>query len=665
MVNVPRKAVYISIGYLFGGFASFYLELNESLLLLFTLALLLALSLLLRSSYKEKAMLVLLSSIIAISVSLITITGKVLPLEKLDGETVACEGKIIEATETDSSSLTVSGTVNGIPCKFIASVNDFGGSVGDEISFMGVASAFEDSPFFNSRSYYYTDGIYLFVTCTGELETESPSFSLRREVSEYSRFCSNRIRSLSTSESGNILSAMTLGDTTLISDEARLYMNRVGIGHIISVSGLHVSAAAALVMILLKKLRVPKTVYLLLAEAVVVLYTVFTGFRISCIRAAIMFSVYIISRLINRPSDSLNTVSVAALIIMVSEPFAAADVSLLLSLAGVFAVAVVAPFVTALFKVRSKILSSLFASLCASLITFPAITLFFDEVSLISPLANLLLVPTATIPLYLTMAFCTLGCPFWAEALPIVSGKIIDLIVFLSKELSKISFSYLPTKSESSLLIIALGLFSVLAAVLFFKKKKIALYVTISACAVLCVSQLLATLPNDEVYLDVIVSNGNSSMLLRKDDECIIIDMSGRTSDKHSKARVRDIQRLGLKKTLAVIINNENPEFSYPYYLKCAPEAVLLPENTYVYESLSKQNLKTIPEELECFGLKLRVYEKLVVISDGKKEFLISTSGQSFESDCGLYLIDNLVIYKDLKDTIIYEGDTEIRFRLK
>ena len=301
---MPRKTVYISVGFLSGLFLSFHLEMRYVTLVIALLGVMALLSIFLKSAVRSRALLISCAALTAILYSQIFTHFRLMPLEALDGETVAVEGVVTESTMSDSSRVVIKGNVNGIPCRVSAYISEFSGDIGDSVSFNATAEAFESSALFDERSYYLPDGIYLSVGNISDITVTTPSratFStlLRR----YSRFCADRLREIIGGDSGDLICAMATGDRTFLSDDVRLAINRSGLGHVIAVSGLHVSVACAFILIVFKKLKISRRIAVIPAGMLVLAFVVFSGLKISAIRAAVMMGVYILSTLSRRRAD--------------------------------------------------------------------------------------------------------------------------------------------------------------------------------------------------------------------------------------------------------------------------------------------------------------------------------------------------------------------------
>lgn len=651
---MKRKAVIAASGFFFGAFVSYHLGVPEMIIFMILLLVCIILAAFLPQPRRTACMFAAFCALLASAYSFCNFAFVISELEALDGQTVPIIGTVTDYTASDRSYVTVSGSVNGIECKLTTYINNFSGDFGDTVSFEGKVSALSDSPFFNTKSIYYAKGIYLRASVEGDLEITEGGATVTSMLREYSEKVANSIRTYVGGEAGDILSAMVCGDSSYIDDETSLTLSRSGIRHVIAVSGLHVSVVAAAVMFVLHKLRCPKVVSAVITESVVILFVIFAGGRVSCVRAAIMMSVYIISALSRRKADPLNTLSVAALVIMLFDPNVAADPSFCLSLAGTFGVSVASSSLGEMLGVKNGLTKLALACVCASFCTTPFLFLWFNDVSLISPITNMIFVPISSAALCLGFAFCVVGCTPAAAFLIKLAGNLVDITLYCCERISKLKFSYLPTGLVNQAALVTVMTVTFFAA-MFFKRKPKALAVSLvtSMCLSICACTF-STLPDDTLMLDILCEDGNCVVLLRKNKECIIIEINGASELKDECDDV--IQRYGITDVLAVAVNSRG-ESGYSAYsgMSVTPDIIYLPSDSYIFSG--DVVFDVLPESLGVFGLDIRLRDGLAVFSQNGKSVAISVGGYyEVGTECNICVLDDLCVVSE-QDTIIYEGD--------
>ncbi len=246
---------------------------------------------------------------------------------------------------------------------------------------------------------------------------------LRTMLEHFRDLIRNTILEKAPGTEGKIIQAMILGDQKEIPREVMEKFNRTGTTHIIAISGFNIGMVAVFALFLARLCL--KAEYLLLrwnmarismlfAILVVILYTFIAGAGISVVRASIMVMVFLGAIILNREGDLYNALALAAFLILILTPYSLFDISFQLSFAAVASLIFFMPKWLALLpaplpkeaagQTREWILrqihkalrgSAIFflVSLSATLGTLPLILLYFNRLSLITLLANLICVP--------------------------------------------------------------------------------------------------------------------------------------------------------------------------------------------------------------------------------------------------------------------------------
>lgn len=205
-----------------------------------------------------------------------------------------------------------------------------------------------------------------------------------------------------------VLSALTLGDKTDLSESVRESYSVAGVSHVLALSGLHIGLLYALAFFLLRPLllggqsgRVLRSLLLIL---LLWLFAFFTGLSPSVVRSAAMFSIWALADLCGRQSFSLNTLALTAWLMLLVRPVWLFDVGFQLSFAAVLSILLFQPFLFRLCPVRHRAGTYLWGlvsvSVAAQLGTAPLVLFYFSRFSTHFLLTNLLVVPLVTLILY-------------------------------------------------------------------------------------------------------------------------------------------------------------------------------------------------------------------------------------------------------------------------
>ena len=236
-----------------------------------------------------------------------------------------------------------------------------------------------------------------------------------------------------------LLYAMTLGWKTGLASEVYEPFMHSGTMHIFAISGLHVALIAGILIALLRLIRIPRRWCGLAVVPLLWFYTAATGWQPSAIRASIMMSVIILGWITARPTDLINSLAAAALLILIWEPQQLFLASFQLSFCVVLSIALLTPPIE---KLCNKLLAhdpliprealpwwrrwaepplrwlalSVATSLAAWLGSLPLTIYYFHIFSPVTLLANLLVVPMSGFAL----ASC-LGSLICGDYLPVAT----------------------------------------------------------------------------------------------------------------------------------------------------------------------------------------------------------------------------------------------------
>lgn len=286
------------------------------------------------------------------------------------------------------------------------------------------------------------------------------------------------IRRVLPGEEGALVSAVCLGTRGELSTEAAGNFRRTGLSHLLAVSGLQLTIVAQAVLALLRFLRVPKRVSAGLAGAAVLFFLCLVGFSASVVRAGVMCLVLLLAQMVSRDADSLNSMGAALLILTLPNPYAVWDVGLQLSFAATLGLVLLAPWMRerleglwhrrclrrgeeqepgrqmpAFMRIPME---ALCVTAAASVATMPIVAFVFRELSVVSPLANLLGIFPANAMLVCGCLGMALGLvPFlsWAaQGLLWLAGLLARYLLGMTDLLGGWEFAALPAEQTWLLL---------------------------------------------------------------------------------------------------------------------------------------------------------------------------------------------------------------------
>ncbi len=136
-----------------------------------------------------------------------------------------------------------------------------------------------------------------------------------------------------------VLRAMLLGDRSFVDSELVTAFQKTAAYHVLVVAGLHVGALVVFLFWICRTLRSPPGVTMIVTLAVLAAYVGVVQDRPPILRAALMAALYLCARPLFRRVDLLNTIALAALVLLLWKPSSLLDSSFQLSFlaAGVIA----------------------------------------------------------------------------------------------------------------------------------------------------------------------------------------------------------------------------------------------------------------------------------------------------------------------------------------
>lgn len=200
-----------------------------------------------------------------------------------------------------------------------------------------------------------------------------------------------RIKDTLPVETSALAAALIFGDSNLFNPETERSYQKIGIVHLLAISGLHVGLLTGMIYFLCIRMGVTKEKTEILLMAYLPVYAVITGLAPPVVRAAAMLVMLIGSRRISLRITPLDAVSAAFMLMALIQPSIIFDTGFQLSFAVSFSLVISAPVILKSFT--SFVKQTAAASFIAQLSSLPVILATFYEVSAISIFANLLFVP--------------------------------------------------------------------------------------------------------------------------------------------------------------------------------------------------------------------------------------------------------------------------------
>ncbi|MBD3297592.1 MAG: DUF4131 domain-containing protein, partial [candidate division Zixibacteria bacterium] len=237
--------------------------------------------------------------------------------------------------------------------------------------------------------------------------------------------------------------------------------------HLLAVSGANVWLVVGLVLLPLKVLGMPRAPRSVIVLAVVIAFCFLARNEPSVVRASLMVGALLLGSLMRRPIRPLNAVGVAAIIILIHSPTHLFQPGFQLSFAAVISIIAVVGSMRYWKRQPRKRWKRWLLILCASTVaatvsTAPIIAWHFAEVPIVTLPANLLLVPLASVCVYLSIGLllCDLVWSGLAALVSIPLTLLLKLFLIIAGSFASLPVAVLRWPNPSLLSItIVYGVF--------------------------------------------------------------------------------------------------------------------------------------------------------------------------------------------------------------
>jgi competence protein ComEC len=281
-------------------------------------------------------------------------------------------------------------------------------------------------------------------------------------------------------QTSDLISSVWLGQKQKMPHNLRSKFSDARATHLLVFSGLHISVLLQFCDIFLKFLKARKILREFLKILCILFFMCIVGFSPSVVRSGIMYIIFLISRMTFMEYDQINSLGIAILPILISNPLSVWDIGLWLSVFSAFGIILYSNNFSKLLRRKliflprkntflNCILEDISHSIVRAVFTFPIIVWYFRKISLFFVIFGIFTMFSSIILLNLTIIsiffkyFFNLN--FWIN----LTNLLAKLTIFLVKSASEIplvnlNYSYIQVWLSFTLVLISF--------LFFFKKYK-------------------------------------------------------------------------------------------------------------------------------------------------------------------------------------------------
>ena len=297
---------------------------------------------------------------------------------------------------------------------------------------------------FDYRMYLAKDGIFYLCQDTSYQKTgNNKGNKVYLEILNFKNKLSSNINSVIPEPEAALANGLIFGGNSQLSKDVANNFSKTGLSHIVAVSGFNVTIIAEYLMLVGIFLGLWRKQSFWFAIIGIFLFVLAVGFPSSAVRAGVMGALLLWAMKNGRLANSFNAIIFAGAIMLLLNPLLLRwDIGFQLSFLATLGIIELSPFwenyLIRKNKVISEIQETVLLTISASVFVLPIILYNFQTLSIISVLANALVLPL--IPLAMLLVFLTsivgliwtsLSIPLaWVTFLPL--KYVIEIVNYLA-----------------------------------------------------------------------------------------------------------------------------------------------------------------------------------------------------------------------------------------
>lgn len=348
------------------------------------------------------------------------------------------------------------------------------------------------------------------------------------------------------------LNAFIIGNKNNIDAETYTNYSKNGIIHIFSISGMHISLMASIILNILNKLK-KSDKNVLFVIVFLIIYLVLTNYQASITRSIIFYIVLNLSKLKKLKLSSLDSLSIAISLILLFAPKFINNIGFLYSSTVSFSLL----YFKDKFN-KNYILNLLYVSFISFLVSLPITVSLNYQVNILSIFTNIIFVPLVSFILY-PLSLLTFIFPFLIQ----IFNLFINITEYISNLISNINIFNIPIPRLNMLTI---ALYYLLIYISLSKNKKVYIILLIYILALKYINVL------DNNYYVYFLDVGQGDMtLIKKGSTCIVIDTGPKNYNSNyniTDNHIKFMHSIGINNIdLLVISHGDNDHIGNATYL--------------------------------------------------------------------------------------------------
>lgn len=338
-------------------------------------------------------------------------------------------------------------------------------NLGDEISVSGKIKVPSNNTVpnqFNYKRYLLNNNIFYTVTAKSVTKTANNTnviYYLKGKINE-------RIDKITYAN--EYLKIFILGDTSSLDEETSKSYQQNGVSHLFSISGMHISLFAAIILYVMKRISYNNYYNYSIVISFLIFYSLLVGSSPSVIRSLTMYVLFAINKLFNLKIKNLDIMCFVLTIMLIINPYYLYNISFQYSYLISFSLVL---FSYKLKNIKNKIMKSLYTSFISFLVSFPICIYNFYQVNVFSIILNIFLIPFVSIIIFPLSLVC-----FVIPKLSVILNIFTSILQFISLTIYKYKIGQIVFSKPSIIIVL---IYYILIYLFIYNKKNIYLLIII------------------------------------------------------------------------------------------------------------------------------------------------------------------------------------------
>ncbi len=332
-------------------------------------------------------------------------------------------------------------------------------------------------------------------------------------------------------QQAGLLNGMLIGYREGLTDEVEDVFSRSGLTHLMAVSGANVAFIMLPLIFAFKKLRLRQDVYNIIIIGILVMFTFITGFEPSVLRAVIMAIVILVGQILKRETEIFTSIAFAAILLLLCNPGSLFNIGFQLSFAATISLVLFYPNLKNMlnFSFLPEFITDVLGStLAAQIGVLPVTVFYFNKISLVSILSNLIVAPVVEFITIMGSLMALLGQIhiIFSVLIGYCNNALLSFVLFVTKTTAELPYSVITVSTPSIALVIV---YYIVILFLFWYKPKYKVKLNYKYCTLAGVVSIMLIVLNilwpkgmEVVFLDV--GQGDGAFIRTFSGKTVLID---------------------------------------------------------------------------------------------------------------------------------------------